>query len=538
MIDLRDNLRIIFLLVLIVLATLALFGPLGAGSGGASEGLNESQRVTDPTNLQYGLELAGGTRVRGQLVGQTAQDVGLSDSDDAVALERSIVDGLNSGSNVSVEGIDVNVRSSRDAVELYKSPRNISKSRFASVLTDAGLDVSASDIRNGTTEPTRNNAVEVLQNRVDETGLGGTRVTKVDSPTGGEFILVEVPGEDRESVRDLIGRTGRVQVMLGYPDPNNETAPQTETVLEGDDFEAIPGVRQQSTGPNQETRWEVAVRLDEQAANRLQNRLVETGFTDNPGSCAYNEEDGPAPNQYCLYTVSDGDIIYGASLDRRLAETMEQGQFDGNFVLTTGTDEEAARDLAVNLRAGALPTRLQIDSINFISPSLAQQFKPLALATALIAWLAVSLVVYFWYRDPRVAIPMLLTAGSEVYLLLGFAAAIGLALDLGHIAGLIAVIGTGLDDLIIMADEILQRDKRVQTGRVFQSRFRKAFWVIGMAAATTIVAMSPLMFLSLGDLRGFAIVTIVGVLIGVAVTRPAYGDILRKLVLEDDVSRN
>jgi len=88
-----------------------------------------------------------------------------------------------------------------------------------------------------------------------------------------------------------------------------------------------------------------------------------------------------------------------------------------------------------------------------------------------------------------------------------------------------------------MADEILQRQEKVETGRVFQSRFRKAFWVIGMAAATTIIAMSPLAVLSLGELRGFAIITIIGVLIGVAVTRPAYGDVLRKLML-DDVSRS
>jgi preprotein translocase subunit SecD len=119
-----------------------------------------------------------------------------------------------------------------------------------------------------------------------------------------------------------------------------------------------------------------------------------------------------------------------------------------------------------------------------------------------------------------------------VFLLLGFASAVGLALDLSHIAGFIAVIGTGVDDLVIIADEILQSGE-VNTSRVFESRFRKAFWVIGAAAATTIIAMSPLAVLSLGDLRGFAIVTIVGVLLGVLVTRPAYGDILRNLVLED-----
>jgi len=74
----------------------------------------------------------------------------------------------------------------------------------------------------------------------------------------------------------------------------------------------------------------------------------------------------------------------------------------------------------------------------------------------------------------------------------------------------------------------------IDTSRVFESRFRKAFWVIGAAAATTVIAMAPLAAVSAGDLFGFAIITIVGVLIGVLITRPAYGDILRVLVLRRD----
>jgi preprotein translocase subunit SecD len=110
---------------------------------------------------------------------------------------------------------------------------------------------------------------------------------------------------------------------------------------------------------------------------------------------------------------------------------------------------------------------------------------------------------------------------------------VGLSLDLSHIAGFIAVIGTGVDDLVIIADEIMQQGE-VKTSKVFESRFKKAFWVIGAAAATTIIAMSPLAVLSLGDLQGFAIITIIGVLIGVLISRPAYGDILRILVLGED----
>ncbi len=84
---------------------------------------------------------------------------------------------------------------------------------------------------------------------------------------------------------------------------------------------------------------------------------------------------------------------------------------------------------------------------------------------------------------------------------------------------------------MIIADEVLDEGD-VSSARVFQSRFRKAFWVIGAAAATTIIALSPLAVLSLGDLKGFAIITILGVLIGVLITRPAYGDILRRLLTD------
>ncbi len=162
---------------------------------------------------------------------------------------------------------------------------------------------------------------------------------------------------------------------------------------------------------------------------------------------------------------------------------------------------------------------------------MASKFKLYSLLAGIAAVLAVSGVVFIRYGKKEVALPMILTALSEVFILLGFAAAISLPLDLSHIAGFIAVIGTGVDDLIIIADEVMSEGK-VSSSRVFQSRFRKAFWVIGAAAATTIIAMSPLAVLSLGDLQGFALITILGVLIGVLVTRPAYGDILRYLLTD------
>jgi len=530
MVDVRDNWRILMLVVLCFVAALALFGPLGAGGG--ETGLADNQTISDPTNLQYGLQLSGGARIRGSLVGQTAENVEFAGTS-TQSIESTVA------SELGVDPIDVTARPGQPGtVELFASSENISQQRFASALNSAGLDVSADDIRNGVTDATRDRATDILQSRVDQTGLSGASVTTVSAATGGEFIIVEAPGEDRESLRELIGSAGRVQVVAGYPDPNNDTAPQMDPILDQGDFANIQGATRTSDGGS------VGVTLTEEAAEPFAEKMISAGFTrEGLGNCDFDAAtDDPSPNEHCLYTVVDGEIVYGAAMGD-LADSIDPGQsgdysgFLANpaFQINTNSYEEAQR-LSINLEAGSLPTTLEIESSEFLSPSFAQAFKPLALVTGLLAWLAVSAVVYFWYRDVRVAIPMLATATSEVFLLLGFAAAVGLALDLSHIAGLIAVIGTGLDDLIIMADEILQRKEEVKTGRVFQSRFRKAFWVIGIAAGTTIIAMSPLAVLSLGDLQGFAIITIVGVIIGVAVTRPAYGDVLRKLML-DDVKR-
>ncbi len=534
MIDLRDNIRIVLLVALCILATLALFGPLGAGDGDVAEAVEDEQTFSDPTNLQYGLELSGGARVRGLLVGQTAEGIPF-DRDQASLIEGDVAEEL------GVDPIDVRARADDETVELYVPQEEISRSQFASALNSAGLDATEDDIRDGTTAATRDSATDILENRIDDTGLSGASVSTVSSATGGTFIIVEAPGQDRQSLEDLIGRPGRVQIMAGYPDPNNDTAPQMEEVLTEEDFRSDA----QARAPEADAGPRVAVSLTDDGAENFAERMIDTGFTrDGRGNCDFDPDtDEPSPNQHCLYTVLDGEIVHGAAMGD-LADSLDPGGTGdysewiaggASFTINTGNFDEA-RQLAIDLQSGSLPTEFSIESSNFISPSLAQAFKPLALLTALAAWGAVSLVVYFWYRDVRVAIPMLVTASTEVYLLLGFAAGVGLALDLSHIAGLIAVIGTGLDDLIIMADEILQRKKEVKTGRIFQSRFRKAFWIILMAAGTTIVAMSPLAVLSLGDLQGFAIVTIVGVLIGVFITRPAYGDILRHLML-DDVKR-
>jgi preprotein translocase subunit SecD len=550
--NIRENWRILLLVLIVIMSAVALFAPTGSGGVSASNTtgttVNTSNTTNNassstpaigegPTNLEFGLELSGGTRVRASLVGLTAENVKFNPKN-ATAFENAVANKL----GLSSQDVDVRVQSRKGGtVEVFD--RNVSKAEFAHALQSLGKDVQKSDIRDGVTKQTRKAAVNVLDKKIKGAGLSGGDAAIATSATGGEsYIIVEVPGKTPSQVTDLINEQGTVQIVAHFPVQKNNTTVYRNVPLFTQ--EGIADLRpvQQNGGESS-----VPITLTKEAAKDFAQAMRKFGFTSPQGiqSCRWQPQSNTSDTGYCLYTLVNGEIVNGTIVEGKivsgaamtggrngLAPVINNHEFveDPSFVITTGNLSEA-QHLLLNLRAGGLPTEISIETASFIRPSLAEKFKTYSLVTGLIALVAVGGVVAFRYREPRVALPMIVTAFSEVFILLGFAAAVGLALDLSHIAGFIAVIGTGVDDLVIIADEILQQGD-VSTGRVFRSRFRKAFWVIGVAAATTIIAMLPLAVISFGDLQGFAIVTIAGVLIGVLITRPAYGDVLRNLVMD------
>jgi len=523
MIDkLKSNWRLVALTVILLASLFVLFSPTMAPEtnvGGEGQTANEGV-----TNLQFGLDLAGGTRIRAPLLGMTAENVDLNNESRPNA-ETAVANALD-----DTEVTDVYVRRGTvngPTVEVVDT--EVSESEFGDALAAAGYEYGT--IRDGLTQATRDEAISVIEGKVNQAGLSGASVQQVTDGTG-FFILIEVPGQDRSDVIDLIEERGNVRIDI-YHDNNDDGEYTTErAVLTRDDFASISNARQADEQGGD--RVPVSIRQEDGVAERFQQAVVDTGVAGtsaSPGSeCGY--EQSPNNTGPCLQLVVDGEIVNSFGMSPGLGQSMQRGEWarDPGFRLTTTSFEEA-QQIAINLRAGAIPAELALDqgTTSFISPTQGESFRTDSLIIGIFAILTVSGVVFARYRETEVALPMILTAFSEVLILLGFAAYLGYPLDLSVVASFIAVLGTGVDDLVIIADGVMSEGD-VSSKRVFSSRFKKAFWVIGVAAATTIIAMSPLAILSLGDLRGFAIFTILGVLVGVFVTRPAYGDILRNLL--------
>ncbi|AHF81081.1 preprotein translocase subunit SecD [Thermococcus paralvinellae] len=196
--------------------------------------------------------------------------------------------------------------------------------------------------------------------------------------------------------------------------------------------------------------------------------------------------------------------------------------------------QQEAQVIAVVLSSGSLPVKVYVEGSQYISPELGENFKRQVLIAGIAALIVVGLVIWFHYRKLRIAIPVTFTSLSEVIIILGIAALIKWNLDLPSIAGIIAAIGTGVDQQIVITDELLGRSKRekiVKRSSILK-RMGRAFFVILASATTTVVAMSFLFKFFVGGLRGFAFTTILGVIIGISITRPAYAEIAKFLIGE------
>ncbi|WP_297535824.1 preprotein translocase subunit SecD [Thermococcus sp.] len=199
------------------------------------------------------------------------------------------------------------------------------------------------------------------------------------------------------------------------------------------------------------------------------------------------------------------------------------------------TAEEEAKTVYTVLKSGSLPVKLNVIGMQFISPKLGENFKQQALLAGLGALIMVFILVYLHYRNLKIAIPVASTSLFEVIIILGFAALIRWNLDLPSIAGIVAAIGTGVDQQIVITDELLggERSSRITRRGSSLRRIGRAFFIIFASAATTIAAMSFLLVYFVGTLKGFAVTTIIGVLIGIFITRPAYAEIAKYLIGEE-----
>jgi preprotein translocase subunit SecD len=189
-------------------------------------------------------------------------------------------------------------------------------------------------------------------------------------------------------------------------------------------------------------------------------------------------------------------------------------------------------NLTILLESGSLPTPVKSISQETISPSLGENFLSTVIMMGILALIVVGLVIVIRYKQPILIIPIVLFGLIEVLLNIAFLANTGRPLDLAAFAGLIIAIGTGVDSEIVITDQILSKSQTVKESLI--TRAKRAIFIITISALTMIAVMGPIVLFSrtypgIEKLYGFAVVAIVGALIGAFITRPAFTKIMEKL---------
>lgn len=388
---------------------------------------------------------------------------------------------------------------------------------LAEQVTDLNLGVSTPDLQigegpdqtlvatlsdsavDGVTDRTMAQSLEIIRRRVDE---AGTREPIIQRQ-GDRRVLIQVPGvASTDDIKDLIGRTakltfhlvnGRTGDLDQAPGPGeaifeDAEAPGSGFIVErralvsGDSLEdAQPGFDQQTGEPV------VNFRFDTSGARRFGRATSEN--VGRPFAVVLDDKVITAP------TIREP--ILGGS-----------GQISGSFTV------EGAQQLAILLRAGALPASITFEEERTVGPGLGADSIAAGKIATIVAFVAVLVFMVLSYGLFGLLADLALII--NIALILGVLSLIGATLTLPGIAGIVLTIGMAVDANVLIFERIREELKSARgVARAIEAGYERALSAIIDANVTTFLATVILFSMGSGPVRGFAVTLGVGIVTSV-----------------------
>ena len=346
-------------------------------------------------------------------------------------------------------------------------------------------------------------SIEIIRRRVDEVGTNEPIIQR----QGDDRILVQLPGlDDPERIKRLLGKTARMNFRMV-----NETA-SIDEALSG----RIP--------PGSDLLYELDPRTGEKTLPYIiYKRIGVSGdqlVDANPSMDQYNQPvvsmrfDSTGSRKFGDLTsknvgkrfaiVLDGEVISAPVI--REAITGGSGQISGNFTF------ETASDLAVLLRAGALPAPLTILEERSVGPSLGKDSINAGMYAAIIAIILVIIYMLVIY-GARFGVTANISLIINVLLILALLGVLDATLTLPGLAGIALTIGMAVDANVLIFERIREesRSGRSNIGAI-DNGFKEAFRTIVDANITTLLAAVILFQFGSGPVKGFAVTLALGVM--------------------------
>jgi SecD/SecF fusion protein len=340
-------------------------------------------------------------------------------------------------------------------------------------------------------------SIEVIRNRIDELGTTEPSIQR----QGTNRILVQVPGfGDSTRLKNIISQTARLTFHMVYP---GLTAQQAQA-------QGLPAgtmVLPSQDGGEELLYEDVALGgeslVDAQPSYDQQRALPVVSFRfDTRGAVAFGQITSANVGQR-FAIVLDNQVITAPVIQQPI--TGGTGQISGNF--TTAS----ANDLAVLLRAGALPASLDIVEERTVDASLGADSIQHGLTAGVVASVLVIAFMVVAYGLWGVFANISLTL--NIILIFGALSMLGATLTLPGIAGIVLTIGMAVDANVLIYERMREEQKAGKSPlQAINAGFERAWGTIVDSHLTQLIAAIVLYFLGSGPVQGFAVTLALGIL--------------------------
>jgi len=347
-------------------------------------------------------------------------------------------------------------------------------------------------------------ALETIRNRVDQFGVAEPAIQQ----QGENRILVQLPGvQDPERAKALIGKTALLEFKLVDERLDADRAAR-EGVSEG--LELV-----------YQRRIEKETRQERRVPFVVQRKAVLTGADLSTARVSIDQNTGE-PYVSVEFSPAGARVfaeVTEASVGRRLAIVLDGNVHSapvireripsGQAQITGGFTTDEATDLAIVLRAGALPAPVQVLEERTVGPSLGADSIRQGLVSIGVSALVVFAFMLVYYRLSGLIADIAL--GLNLLILLAGMAALGATLTLPGIAGIALTIGMAVDTNVLIFERIREELRSGKTVRAaIDSGFSRAFTTIIDTHVTVLVTAAILYNFGTGPVKGFAVSLFIG----------------------------
>ncbi len=349
-----------------------------------------------------------------------------------------------------------------------------------------------------TDDRTMQQSLEIIRRRVDEVGTREPTIQR----QGTNRILIQVPGiGSATELKELIGTTAQLTFhpVVGRTTDGNAIAKQGTIILPSIDEKDVYYVLEDVPVVTGEDLVDARPDFD-------QNGRPAVHFRFNPtGARKFGDYTGANVGQL-FAIVLDNEVISAPRINQHIP--------GGSGIITGSFTVESSTNLAVLLRAGALPAKMDFLEERTIGPELGQDSIDAGRIAAIIGLVAVVAFMVASYGLFGVFASVAL--GFNIAMIFGFLSTIGATLTLPGIAGIVLTIGMAVDANVLVFERI-REELRTAKGpaRAIELGYEKAMSAIIDANITTFITAAILFFLGSGPVKGFAVTLVVGLVTSV-----------------------